>query len=196
MKNLSLCILGALLIGVFTVSCEKDKDTLKDAGKYFKQKKYTKALGIYLDYIDTDSSVAQVGAGWCYLRLNDYENADTMFAAAAPDSSLDGLAGWSFTAWGLNLFDESIERAYDVLHRNANFKMSLDTLVDSKQLIWVQAASYYQKGYYDEAVERIQELDPAFNPDMADPDIGAMILAKLEQLGNGEWTKKLTAKMK
>lgn len=191
MKNQIVALLCALLIGAFTVSCEKDKDTLNDAQKYFKQKKYSKALNIYLDYIDTDSSAAQAGAGWCYLRLNDFENADTMFAAASADSLLDGFAGWSFTAWGLNQFDESIERAYDVLNRNPNFKMSLDTLVDSKQLIWVQAASYYQKGYYDESVERIKQLDPAFNPNMADPDIGSIILAELEALGNGQWTKRL-----
>ncbi len=194
MKTMFVKALSALMIGLFIISCEKDKDNLKDAEKYFKQKKYEKALKIYLDYIDTDSSVAQVGAGWCYLRLSDYENADTMFTESAKDSLADGLAGWSFTAWGLSQLDEAIARAYLVIHKQADFKMSLDTLVNARQLIWVQAASYYQKGYYDESVERIQRIDPSFNPNMADPDIGNIILAKLEQLGNGQWTKMVLAR--
>lgn len=191
MKNMIVKALSVLIVGVFILSCDKDKDTLKDAQKYFKQKKYEKALNIFLDYIDTDSSVAQVGAGWCYLRLNDFENADTMFTESAEDSLPDGLAGWSFTAWGLSQLDEAIARAYLVIDKQTDFKMSMDTLVNARQLIWVQAASYYQKGYFDESVERIQQIDPSFNPNMADPDIGNIILAKLEQLGNGQWTKML-----
>lgn len=193
MKQATVMALTAAFLGLVILGCDNDKDTIKDAQKYFKQKKYEKALAIFLDYIDTDSSVARVGAGWCYLRLNDFQNADTMFAAAAKDSLPDGFAGWSFNAWCRSELDPAISRAYVVLNKEPNFKMSLDTLVNAYQLIWVQAASYYQKGYYDEAVERIRQLDPTFNPNMADPDIAQIILAKLEALGNGEWGKRLMA---
>lgn len=193
MKSIILKI-GCLIVAALWISScdiQDEPSDLEDANRFFKQKEYQKALEIYLDCIYTDGSVARVGAGWCYLRLNNLGKADTMFRESANDSLADGLAGWSFTAWGLNQLDEAIARAYWVINKFSDFKMSLDTLVTARQLIWIQAASYFQKGALDESVERIRQIDPAFDPDMTAPNIADIILAKLEQLGNGQWGKRL-----
>lgn len=180
-------IIAVLLFVAFEITgCSKDDKKvtgLKQANNVFQDGDYEEALTIYEGLIETEGSVAQVGAAWCYVRLEDYASANTYFSLAADDSLIDGYAGWTFTSWALNNSQTAIDRADFVLRKNANYTFSLDTRITANHLIWIQAASYYQLGSYSGSVEKIKLLDPAFNPDMNASNIAQLIAEKLQTLG-------------
>jgi hypothetical protein len=172
------------MFGIIGCSKEDKKVTgLKQANNVFQDGEYEDALLLYESLIETEGATAQVGAAWCYIRLEDYASANTYFSLAADDSLIDGYAGWTFTSWALNNNQTAIDRADFVIRKNANYAFSLDARITVDHLIWIQAGSYFQLGSYSSSVEKIKLLDPAFNPDLNASNIAQLIAEKLQTLG-------------
>jgi hypothetical protein len=172
---------------VMMVACSEKKSggpTIKEANNLFSEGSYTEALDVYLELIPEQGSPARVGAGWCYLRLNQLSDANAQFVTAASDSIVDGYAGWSFTSWALDQPSLALEKANVVLIKQPDFILSLDTKIKAEHLIWVQAASYLQLQNYPACLQKIQILAPSFSPDLNDPNIEDALLVKLEELGS------------
>ena len=179
-------VVSLLLVSVWIIGCPKEDKKitgLKEANNTFKDGNFEEALSIYESLIETEGPVAQVGAAWCYVRLEDYASANTYFSLAADDSLIDGYAGWTFTSWALNNNQTAIDRADFVIRKNANYTFSLDTRITVNHLIWIQAASYYQLDSYSASVEKIKLLDPAFSPNLSASNIAQLIAEKLQSLG-------------
>ncbi|MBL7996799.1 hypothetical protein JNM05_15640 [bacterium] len=175
-----------LFIAFWINGCPNDskKDvSLTKAKNVFKDGDYEAALVLYEDLIETEGSIARVGAAWCYIRLNDYATANTYFSLSADDSLVDGYAGWTFTAWAANSPQGAIEKASFVLRKNAAYVLSLDSRVNANHLIWIQASSYFQLSNYSASVDRIKLLDAAFNPNLNAENISQVIAEKLQMLG-------------
>lgn len=184
MKTKIIVLLVAVALGIAGCSRDDKKETgLKLANNTFQDGEYEEALAQYEGLIETEGATAQVGAAWCYIRLEDYVSANTYFSLAADDSLIDGYAGWAFTSWALNNSQIAIDRANFVIRKNAEFTFSLDSRITANHLIWIQAASYYQLGSYSGSVEKIKLLDPAFNPDLNASNIAQLIAEKLQTLG-------------
>lgn len=162
---------------------DKKETNLKQAQNLFQDGDYEDALTMYEDLIETEGSVARVGAGWCNIRLNDYATANTYFSLSADDSLTDGYAGWAFTSWAGNNLQGALEKADFVLRKNVNYTLSLDSRITADHLIWIQASSYYQLANYASSVERIKLLDTSFNPDLNASNIDQLIAEKLQSLG-------------
>lgn len=158
---------------------------LEQADNLFAAKDYTTALAAYQQLIASEGSAARVGAGWCSLKLNDYISANTYFSLSAGDSLTDGYAGWSFIGWATGNIQQSIDRADFVLNKDPDYVFSLDGRIQAKDLIYLQAMSYYQLNNYPKTVERIQHLpnQSAYNPDLNASNIGQVLLDKLQSLG-------------
>lgn len=179
-------LLFVLFFALWISGCSKDdkKDvSLTQAKNVFKDGDYEAALVLYEDLIETEGSVARVGAAWCYIRLNDYATANTYFSLSADDSLTDGYAGWTFTSWAANSPLGAIEKANFVLRKNAAYVLPLDTRITANHLIWIQASSYFQLDNYAASVERIKLLDNSFNPNLNASNISQLIAEKLQSLG-------------
>ncbi len=178
-----------ILILTLAMSCHDNKggasNPLEQADNLFAAKDYTSALAAYQQLIATEGSVARVGAGWCSLKLNDYISANTYFSLSAGDSIVDGYAGWSFIGWATGSIQQGIDRADFVLRKEPNYVFLLDDRIQAKDLIYLQAMSYYQLSDYPKTVERIRHLpdQSAYNPNLGASDIGKQLLDKLQSLG-------------
>lgn len=185
MKARNLVLWMSLLTWV--ISCGGggggDKDPLAEANDLFAVKNYAAALTAYLDAVASEGAPANVGAGWCYLRLQDYTNANAQFTTAAGDSLIDGYAGWAIIKWVQN--DPAAAVAYIdfVLGRDANYIFALDTRVTAGALIYIQASSYLELEDYAMCLAKIQVLSPGYTADLNDPNIEDILLAKLTELG-------------
>lgn len=184
MKARTLVLLTGLL---FWVGCGGggggDKDPLDAANDLFAAKNYAAALVEYLDAVTTEGSPANVGAGWCYLRLQDYANADAQFTAAAADSLIDGYAGWAIVKWVQNDPDAVVNYVDLVVGQDANYIFALDTRVTAGALIYIQASAYLELEDYAMCLATIQILDSGYTADLNDPNIEDILLAKLTDLG-------------
>ena len=157
--------------------------SIAEADALFAAGDYSTALALYITFIPKNGGEAQVGAGWCDLRLNSYAQADSFFAAAAADSLPDGYAGWCFTSWALNSAQEAIDYAAFVLIKEPSYAFSLDSRVDKDHLIWIQAESYLELQNYQACIDKIILLDGGFTANASDPDIANILAAKLQTLG-------------
>jgi len=160
-----------------------DKNPLKNADNLFAAKNYAAALTAYLDAVATEGSVANVGAGWCYVRLGDYANADAQFTIASGDSLIDGYAGWAIAKWVQNDAEGVVDCINFVLAHDANYIFTLDTRVTSGALIYIQASAYLELENYSMCLATIQVLAPGYTADLNDPNIEDILLAKLTELG-------------
>ena len=181
-------ILLLFLVSIFWLSgCPKDdkKDivNMKRANENFKDGDYEAALALYEELILTEGITAQIGAAWCYIRLNEITSANTYFSLAAGDSLIDGYAGWSFTSWALNDLQGAIDRAGFVIRKNPSYSFSLDSRITVNHLVWIQASSYFQLGNRTVCVDKMKLLDPSFNPDLNASNIDQIIAEKLQSLG-------------
>ncbi len=178
--------LSFLLISLIFAGCPKD-DTklngLEQANETFKDGHYEDALALYEDLILTEGVTAQIGAAWCYIRLNEITSANTYFSLAADDSLTDGYAGWSFTSWALNNPQSAIDKADFVIRKSSNYVFSLDARITKDHLIWIQASSYFQLRNNAACVNKIQLLDASFTPDLNAVNIDQLIAEKLQSLG-------------
>lgn len=182
-KHFILLIITALWLSGCPKDDKKDVVSIKRANETFKDGDYEEALAMYEELILTEGVSAQIGAAWCYIRMNDVTSANTYFSLAANDSLIDGYAGWSFTSWGLNQPQGAIDRADFVIRKNPSYVFSLDTRITVSHLLWIQASSYFQLGNRSASVNKIKVLDPSFNPDLNSPTIDQLIAEKLQALG-------------
>ncbi|MCB0832733.1 MAG: hypothetical protein KDC45_04660 [Bacteroidetes bacterium] len=177
-----ILLAGFLLAGCAPQSSE-NRTPLEEAMDTFADGDYAMALIAFEGLIETQGSTARTGAAWCQLRLGDYLSAYSQFALTAADSLPDAYAGWAIVSWALNSPDGAIARADVVLTRQPQFIFSMDNRITASDLIWIQAASYYQVGKYSSSLERIRQLDSSFNPSLSDPDIARLLAEKLQMLG-------------
>jgi tetratricopeptide (TPR) repeat protein len=156
-----------------------DKVSLTSAADLFAADDYTNALAQYVSLIEEEGAPAQVGAGWCSIRLGNYATAATYFSDASPANLADGNAGWSFILWSQGNYSEAISKADLVLSANPNWMLSLDPTVTKNHLIWIQAESYLELQDYANCSAKCQVLDPSFVGSL-DP---VVLLQKVEALG-------------
>jgi hypothetical protein len=184
MKARTLVLLAGLLSWV---GCSGggggDKDPLAEANDFFTAKNYAAALTAYLDAVASEGAPANVGAGWCYLRLQDYTNANTQFTTAAGDSLIDGYAGWAIVKWVQNEPEAVVDYVDLVVGQDANYIFALDTRVTAGALIYIQASAYLELEDYAMCLAKIQLLAPGYTADLNDPNIEDILLAKLTELG-------------
>ncbi|MCB0832178.1 MAG: hypothetical protein KDC45_01810 [Bacteroidetes bacterium] len=179
-------------IALFTVltiaGCDKESRhvTLARAERDFTEGHYHAALDAFVDLIPTQGIPATIGAGWCEVRLGDYNSAANYFEQVSSDSMVDANAGWAFALWGLNDPAGAIQKSDVALTLDPDFVLSLDPRVTASTLHWVVAASYLQLSDYIKCIESIQKLEPSFAPNPADPNIANILLAKLESLGGAQ----------
>ncbi len=184
MKSNIFVLLVSLLVFACGGGGGSDTSPLEEANDLLAAKNYDAALTIYLDVVATEGSAARVGAGWCYLRLEQYANADTQFSAAAADSLIDGYSGWSIVKWVLNDPAASVSHADFVIAHNASYVFALDTRVTAAELVYIQASAYLELENYAMCLAKIQVLSPGYTADLNDPNIEDILLAKLTDLGS------------
>lgn len=160
----------------------ESKATTSKTWYLFAARDYEEALNYFVDLIPSQGSPAIVGAGWCEIRLGHLSDAEAYFAQASP-SDPDGLAGWSLASWGNDNVEVAITKANAVLQINAQYVFPRDHRVDYKDLIWIQAASYFQLHDYAECISKIGLLDPNFSADPNSAGIDHVLLIKLQSLG-------------
>ncbi len=188
MKYRNILNLNALLV-LWLAACggggSSTKVTLNDANTQFAAGTFQAALDSYLQLIASEGSVARVGAGWCYIRLNDYINADAQFSAAAADNLADGYAGWSFTAWHNSQSQQVVDRVTFVLTASPTYVFSLDSRITKNSLIYVRASSYLQLLNYSACLTDIKVLDSGYAYVLTGNSIADAneLLAKLQALG-------------
>lgn len=156
-----------------------DKITLNSAADLFAADDYTNALAQYVSLIESEGAQAQVGAGWCSIRLTNYATAAIYFSDASSANLADGNAGWSFVLWSQGNYSEAISKADLVIAAEPNWMLSLDPAVTKNHLIWIQAESYLELQDYANCSAKCQILDTSFAGSL-DP---VVLLQKVEELG-------------
>ncbi|MBL7959682.1 hypothetical protein JNL27_05515 [bacterium] len=161
------------------------KVTITKADNLFDDGDYQDAQDAYVSLIASEGAPAIAGAAWCSIRLHNYAQADSFFSAAGVTLNADGLAGWSFASWALNDPQDALDHATAALAANPAFTtLSIDPLVTSNHLIWIQASSYLQLDNPTECYNKIHLLDAGFAmPTGNAQQIASALLTKLTSLG-------------
>lgn len=149
----------------------------------FQADNYSAALDVFLDILaeNPNDLDAHAGAGWVYLRLFDYANANTQFDVAS--SQTDANAGAAFARWALGDNSGAITKADAVLSASANYVFPYDAGITASDLHLIKAHAHYQLGNYASCLVSIQMIDTAYNPTIAPSDSAQVLLAKLTLLG-------------
>ncbi len=181
-------IIGVLLItALASIGCgghkSGGKTTVKSAWQSFGSGNYEESLNDFIELIPTQGSPAIVGAGWCCVRLGRLGEAQDYFAIASP-ADADGWAGWTFVRWGLDDSQDAIAKANAALQINASYIFSRDSRVDFHDLVWIQAASFFQLRDNSNCLAKIKILDANFSADLNGSGIDQILLAKLQSLGS------------
>lgn len=164
-------------------SCEKkEQSLLEKSWDLFEEQNYIEAYDGFVSLIDKDSVNALVGAGWCKLRLGQHNQAIYYFNNA--QSNINSLSGIVFAAWSNGQLELSISTANEVLVSRPFYAFKYDKRITYTDLIWVQAASYYELGDYAACLQKITLLDNSYNASLNDPEISSLLLAKLQSLSN------------
>jgi hypothetical protein len=166
MKRNKLLMAGtlmlALLIGCGGGGGSTAKVTLNDANTLFTAGTFTTARQDYIQLIASQGYVAAVGAGWCDVRLKLYAQADSFFTTIASDSSSDGYAGWSFTAWYNNNAQQVVDRVSFVLRKSPGYAFGMDARITQNRLLFIRASSYLQLQSYAACLADIKVLDTGY----------------------------------
>ncbi len=165
-------------------------DPLADAWVKFVAQDYAGAQQGFQDLVATQTSDAYAGLGWVAIRTDDLAQADVYFGLSISSGDsvslvvayTTAMAGWSFVGWQRGDYAQSIERADFVLRTVPDFIFQYDNNVTKNGLILTQAHDYFHLGDEVNCIERIQELDAAFNPSAVDPNITSILLNKLDAL--------------
>jgi hypothetical protein len=177
------------IVLLWTISCGSSggssKASLNDANTQFTTGSILTARETFISLIASEGSAARIGAGWCDLRLKDYAQADSFFAASAADSLPDGYAGWSFTAWYNNNPQQVVDRVNLVLTKSPSYTFSLDTRITKNSLLYVRAGSYLQLTNYAACLADIKVIDSSYGYTLTGnaANDGAALLQKLTSLG-------------
>jgi len=179
---------------LLVTACGED-DPIELAWDKFISGNYAGALTDFADLVDTHGSEAYVGMGWSSMKLSQepgnvnnsddlVDDADEFFELASGDSLIHGFAGWVIASWQREDWDGLLERADFVLQEDSRFVFIRDRTVDFGTIIFHQASAYFHLGDLDASLERIQELDPEFNPDLNNPNITTIFTDKLAELSD------------
>lgn len=175
----------SLMLGCGGGGGGSDGPTIEEANQLFGAGSYTDALTAYLALITDQGSAARSGAGWCYIRLNNFTEANAQFTAAAGDNLPDANAGWSVVYWAQNDPTNAVAKADAVLAAQPNWVLSIDTRVDKDDLIYIQAASYLQLQKYGLCLSKIKAIESSYNPTISASasDSANVLLEKIADLG-------------
>ena len=153
--------------------------TIDDAWTEFESGDYATSLE---SFQKLGTNEAKVGVGWSAVFLDSLSFAKQTFVEIAADNNIDANAGWALTLWATNDFNNCINKAAAVLAKDANYKFQHYSQFQASDLIWLQAASYFQLVNYSKCLEKIKLLDSAFSADLNSPDIDKILLEKLDAL--------------
>ncbi len=171
-------LLILLILQMTTTACgpATDANPLDSAWSMFESGDYAGAKEEFISAIAVDEN-ARIGLAWSAIRLRDNGYADSVLSLTNLEED-DALAAYVLTSWALGQDQIAIDRAGMLLLRNSAYVFSHDATMNSDDLIWVQAASYWSLGNYVQALERVKQLDASFNS--TDP---SELLIKIESLG-------------
>lgn len=157
--------------------------TTEDGWIAFEANNYADALQAFLDVLAGNSSSAEAhaGAGWAYLKLLDYANANTQFDAAT--SNTDANAGSAFARWAIGDNSGAITKADAVLTASPNYAFPHDTNATATDLHLIKAHANYQLGNYAACLASIKMIDTGYSPTIASSDSAQVLLTKLTLLG-------------
>ncbi len=179
MKNSKTFILSGILT-LMAISCgPATEEPLDEAWALFESGDFVAAKDKFIEIIPDDPT-ARIGLGWSSLRLHENTYADSVLQLTDLSEN-DALAAYTLTAWATNKNQEAIDRAGTLLQRDAAYVFSHDDKMNSDDLIWIQAASYWSLGNYIQALECVKKLDPNFNS--VSP---SELLTKIESLGGAK----------
>jgi len=182
MKRLNFLAVFLLAVGLFSCgssTAPEKKATIDDAWSTFENGDYAKALD---EFTQLGTNEAAVGIGWSAVFLDSLSFAKQTFVSIAADQNIDANAGWALTLWALGDYTNCINKANSVLSKDANYKFSHYQSFSATDLIWLQAASYYNLPNYSKCIEKIKLLDSSFSASTSDPDIAKILLEKLDAL--------------
>lgn len=179
-------IFWPLVLGLVWVGGCGEDDPLADAWKKFRDGNYAEAHAAFSDLVGSEGSGALVGLGWTTIRMDSMEAARGYFERSAVDSVVAGYAGWGLVLWVLEDYQGCVEKAEFVFRREGeNFVFQEDRSVTYKDVLWHQASSWYHLGNLAGCVTKIKQIDPSWTePDLNDPNLEQILLAKLEELFN------------
>ena len=154
--------------------------TLGESWAAFENGNYSGARDKFQSLIGSKGEEAHEGVGWCNLKLNDLRGADTSFDQAP--NRIDANAGAVFVNWALEEYGSVEQRVTFVLTRDTNWVFAHDLNVDVKDIYLHSAYSHLHLGNYSECLNRIKNLDANYQANLNDPNIGKILLDKLELL--------------
>lgn len=176
-------LIPIVVVMALVLGCGED-DPLADAWTKFRNEDYSGAHAAFSDLISSEGSGALVGLGWTTIRMDSMVASRGYFQRAAADSLVAGYAGWSLVSWVLEDYQVCVEKAEFVMRREGeDFVFQEDRSVTYKDVLWHQASSWYHQGNVAGCIAKIKQIEPSWTePDLNDPNLETILLAKLEAL--------------
>lgn len=159
-------------------SMQKAQDLLLDGD-------YKAAYNMYVELIPKIGDEAVIGAGWASLREGNVEIAIAHFEQIQNDNWLDVHAGLSFCYWVLGDFYNSIKYSENILSKDQDYRLTIDSRITSYHIILLMSTCYFQLGDYISCVESIRAIkgQENYDPDIQSPEVVTELGNKLLQLG-------------
>jgi len=165
--------------------------SMERAETYFKSADYDLALSHFALVVQKKDSAllsdAYMGMGYSLMRLNDESND---YGYGSFELSLSYNKGNNNARAGLSLleyvrkqnFNEAIRQGQITLENNPDFVFKYDSSLDKNDILLNIALSQYSALLYDNCLETVKKLDPAYDLEASDTEFEVKLLQKLEEL--------------
>lgn len=163
--GLSLIVLCSACSSWFNDPTPDSEKALQSAWEYFEMTNYDMAYSKFESVISMDpgNSEAYNGRGWCYLLLNDLENAEIDFTTSIDKGyiELDPHAGLAAVYVSSDEFTEAISEAEYVLTQNPDYVFQYASEINYLDMHLILAMAYFHTGDFQNSYNHILALDPA-----------------------------------
>jgi len=185
MKRLVVTFLIA--ISGWFAACGTDTSNLTlldEAWLAFERGSYDSAYVEFSVLIARNGTDAYEGLGWTSMRMNkdSLDAANRFFDLAVAGNTIDTRSGRAFVKYHKGDFQACVDNAEVALLADSNYIFVHDQTITSRYLYLYEAYSYFHLNDYATCITKIQKIDPDFTASVSDPEIDAILLAKLESL--------------
>jgi tetratricopeptide (TPR) repeat protein len=143
------------------------EDLVSDGWQDFESGNYSRAIGAFEEALDADATTAEAysGLGWCYIRTDDLEQAQTNFMAALEHdyAGKEIFAGLAAVELARQEYEQAIGYAESLLNIDPDWVFSHDDNIDYQDLWLLVAMAYYHEGELPEVASAVEHIDPMFS---------------------------------
>jgi tetratricopeptide (TPR) repeat protein len=135
----------------------------------------------------SDGVDAYTGAGWCYFRMMDLENARTQWNVPLTnqyEGDVDNIySGLGFLSMAQQNWLQATERFEWLVENNSSYSFAHEPGLDLLDVIWGLAQSYLMLGEFETSLDWVQLIEPNFETDLNTAEGRDALARMIQEIG-------------